>query len=221
MPHCARCARLPHRLTTCCTAQMFRRSFQPPSASPWLLSPWPSRTHSHAHKPAGPHDVSVHSRLPCSLREVVASAIAASPPEVTAAQASRPRTAFGGSSTALQALGAAFAAHANNTDATSERRGAIFDALIGVEAEPARGEVAAVEAIDGLDPKTLLESIRWQLSQFATTREEDEAQLRAMAESDGGLERADPRLLAVLDYRLGRKRLLELTEAILSTLLGQ
>jgi len=106
-------------------------------------------------------------------------------------------------------------------DASAERRAAIFDALTGTEKPMGAGaSEVGDESTEGLDPTALLAAVRWQLASMPTSREEDEDELEQVKEAGGGEARADPRLLALLGYRLARKRLLTLTEMILATFLG-
>ena len=64
----------------------------------------------------------------------------------------------------------------------------------------------------------LLAAVRWQAGAYPTSLEADEAELAELTGAEGAV---DPRALAVLEYRLARKRLLRLTEEILSAFLGQ
>ena len=59
-------------------------------------------------------------------------------------------------------------------------------------------------------------AVRWQLNQFPTSLEQDEALREQLTEQASG----DVRPIAVINYRIARKRLLELTQSILSTFLG-
>ena len=161
-----------------------------------------------------------------TLRELVEAASKDPDAGVAAAIADAPKTSLGESQIAIQALGAAFSEHANSTLSTSERRGAIFDALTGTDPDPsAAGEDATgdavAEGVAGVPPGGLLAACRWELKRFPTSLEEDERTMEQLLEAAGGTsEKADPRIYAVLNYRLARKRLLSLTEQILSTFLG-
>ena len=162
------------------------------------------------------------------LRDVVAAARADKSSGVALAFSEGPSTPLGQSQAALQALGAAFQELADSPWSTSERRGAIFDALTGQEEVPTTeggtegeegeggGGTPAIPAIDGLPPSALLMAVRWQLNQFPTSLEQDEALREQLTEQASG----DVRPIAVINYRIARKRLLELTQSILSTFLG-
>jgi len=109
--------------------------------------------------------------------------------------------------------------------ATEERRGAVFDALAGGEASPPSASDSeggpAKPLAAAVAPAALLMAARWQLSQFPTTLLEDEQTMRQVheeAEASGA--KVDPRVYAVVSYRLARKRLLRFTELVLSTFLG-
>ena len=158
------------------------------------------------------------------LREIVEAATDADAPGVAQAIADAPATPLGDSQAALQALGAAFSAQSESPLSTQERRAAIFDALLGDEPAEEVGE-AATAAAEPVAPAALLAAVRWAIGRLPTTLEEDEAELRELQgmasegkEAGGGA--IDPRVEAVLGYRLARKRQLAITEATLSTFLG-
>ena len=132
------------------------------------------------------------------------------------------RDALGDSQAALQALGAAFSAQSESPLSTQERCAAT-DALREEPAEEV-GE-AATDAAEPVALAALLAAVRWAIGRLPTTLEEDEAELRELQgmasegkEVGGGA--IDPRVEAVLGYRLARKRQLAITEATLSTFLG-
>ena len=124
----------------------------------------------------------------------------------------------------MQALGAAFDALGDSPLATSERRAALFDALVPDEEPPAaaaaggEGADAAAPPRAAVSPSLLLAAARWQLGAYPTSLAEDEATLREVTAADGPV---DPRIVAVLEYRLARKRLLRFVEELLATFLGE
>ena len=120
----------------------------------------------------------------------------------------------------MQALGAALA---DADDAESEpgseaaerpaadtlgapgRRAALFDALTDAEGAPP------------VQPAPLLAAARWALSRMPTSLDEDEAEERSLLAAGS----ADPRPLAVIRYRIARKRQLTLAVEVLSRFLGE
>jgi hypothetical protein len=87
--------------------------------------------------------------------------------------------------------------------ATRPRLGAIFDALTDDEAP---------------GPSVMLAAVTWKISTLPTTLEEDEAALTELeATLVSGSGAADPRLRAILEYRIGMKRLLSLTRTVLTS----
>ena len=157
------------------------------------------------------------------LAEITEAADAADAPGVREAIANAPATPLGSSTVGMQALGAAFEAQAGSKYSTNERRAALFDAICPDETEGKDG-AGEGKAGDGdsspkaVHPAALLAAVRWRLEAFPSSLDEDESEMSEIVEAGGS---ADPRVVAVLEYRLARKRLLALVEATLSTFLGQ
>lgn len=146
-----------------------------------------------------------------TLRELVEMARNDVRSGVVVALAEGPSTPLTESQVGIQALGAAFQEVADSPLSTEERRGAIFDALTGEDSADGKGE-----AVAAVPPAALLAAVRWQINQFPTSLDHDEEILEQLLEQGG----ADPRPIAVLNYRIARKSLLELTQLTLSTFLG-
>jgi hypothetical protein len=159
------------------------------------------------------------------LAALVDEARAADAAAVDAALDGAPSTALGDSVAGMQALAAAFDAHATTSErahlATSERRAALFDALVPPDdprpPSPSDDDTAdADDAPAAPHPAALLAAVRWKLGDFGTSLREDEETMAELCAADG----ADARTVAVLEYRLARKRLLTFIEDVLSTFLG-
>ena len=141
-----------------------------------------------------------------TLRELVEVARNDVRSGVVVALSEGPSTPLTESQVGIQALGAAFQEVADSSLSTEERRGAIFDALTGGDGED---ETA-------VPPAALLAAVRWQINELPTSLDEDEEILEQLVAEGNG----DPRPIAVLNYRIARKSLLELTQLTLSTFLG-
>lgn len=150
------------------------------------------------------------------MRASVDAALAADIPEVRRAAAESPEAPVASSPAALQALAAAFDAAAQSDAkagrvgdarlATAPRRAALFDALTD--------ESSAVQ------PGPLHAAVRHELASFATGLEEDESQQRLLLLDESPGATTDPRPLAVLSFRIARKRLLVLAEVVLGRFLS-
>jgi hypothetical protein len=162
------------------------------------------------------------------LLELVDAAIVSKAPGVAEATEAAPSTPLGSSQVAIQALGAALSAQADSPLSTSERRGALFDVLVPEDSSKPDRTDGTGEGTNAMppprrptSPAVLLAAVRWGISELPTSLAHDEEQLSLMLEAAGGNRAAaDPRLLAVLDYRIAWKRLLAFTESTLATFLG-
>lgn len=148
------------------------------------------------------------------LHLVVDAAAKAKDPETVAALGTE---LLSGSIAGMQALGEALKEHSNSTLSTDERRAAIFDAIAGVDDTAADSDDD--RASKGVPPAALLAAVRWQIASFPSLLQEDEEKLKYLVSEAGGNMKVDPRVMAVMDFRIARKRLLSLTEKVLSTLL--
>lgn len=146
------------------------------------------------------------------LRAVVAEAIAADAPEVATAVADAPAMPLGDSLAAMQALGTALEAREDSPVSTSERRAALFDCLVPPDPTPGADELPPVA------PGVVHAAVRWKLGAFPTSLEEDEGEMAAISSAEGP---TDPRALAVIEYRIARKRLLSFCDQVLGLFLGQ
>jgi hypothetical protein len=107
----------------------------------------------------------------------------------------------GGAPAEGERLLAAYAAHADSGLDSPERRAALFDALAADDAPP---------------PGAMLAGVRAERDRWPTSLADDEAERQAI--DDGA--RVDPRVVAVLDYRIARKRQAEYAERVLATYLS-
>ena len=107
----------------------------------------------------------------------------------------------GGAPAEGERLLAAYAAHADSGLDSPERRAALFDALAADDAPP---------------PGAMLAGVRAERDRWPTSLADDEAERQAI--DDGA--RVDPRVVAVLDYRIARKRQAEYAERVLGTYLS-
>lgn len=167
------------------------------------------------------------------LREVVDAAAGAGDTGTIAALSDAPKTPLSESLAGMQAFTAALAQHGENEHLTQERSAAMLFALgiLDVEEERKKGGGASTSGPSNdesgfgdalskaVSPTALLAAVRWRLARFPTSLEEDEEQLSQVQKTASG--RVDPRLTAVLDFRIALKRLLTLTEVVLNTFLGK
>lgn len=130
------------------------------------------------------------------LREAVEEALSAGCDEVGAAS--------GAPKMQPEAMLKAFEdAKRSSPYATTARLGALFDVLSDGDDPPA--------------PRALLAAVAWKQGALPTTLDDDEATLLEYDRALVAGERRDPRLASILQYRIGRKRQLELARTVLVT----